>query len=194
LGPVLLVLSYLLWSVPAAYIAGRLVKGIDIRQAGDGNVGAANAYREISPLAGWLVLIADTAKGTLAVLATRIITTQGWALWAGLAVLLGHIMPIYIGFRGGRGEATAAGVLLAVFPLPMLGLAAVATIPFLITRNTMILGAILFAPLFLINWLTHSPPILVVYSIAIPATVGLAHLVTTRQLTPALKRIGRLMR
>jgi acyl phosphate:glycerol-3-phosphate acyltransferase len=194
LGPVLVILSYLLGSIPTAYIAGRVVKGVDIRRVGDGNVGAANTFREISPGAGWLVMIADISKGALAAVATLVLTSQTWALLAGISVLIGHILPIYIGFRGGRGEATAAGVLLVLFPLPMLALTVIASLPFLIVRNTMILGAMLFAPLWLILWLKDYPAPLVVYSILLPVIVGLAHLITTRRLSLEVRRNGRFMR
>jgi glycerol-3-phosphate acyltransferase PlsY len=194
LGPVLVILSYLLGSIPTAYIAGRVVKGIDIRRVGDGNVGAANAFREIGPRAGWLVMTADIAKGALAAVGTLILASQTWAFLAGIAVLVGHILPVYIGFRGGRGEATAAGVLLVLLPLPMLSLMVIASLPFLIFRNTMILGAMLFAPLWLIVLLKDYPATLVVYSILLPVIVALAHLLTTRRLSLEVKRNGRFMR
>ncbi len=185
-----IVVSYLLGSIPSAYIAGRL-KGIDIRKAGDGNVGAANAYREVGPVAGIVVIFADVFKGVAAIALTQTYAPQ-WAVFlAGLAAVAGHIWPVYIGFKGGRGEATAGGVLVTLLPYPELILLALAIIPFIITRNTMLLGGILFAPLWLVALLMGASMVLVTYSIALPCVVGLTHFFTTRHLSSDLKKSGR---
>jgi len=112
----LVLLSYLLGSIPFAYIAGQVFKGIDIRNFGDGNVGTANAYREIGPAAGVAVLIADVSKGAKVGMVAQAFASQLVALLAGFAVVAGHNWPIYIGFRGGRGQAATIGVLCALLP------------------------------------------------------------------------------
>ena len=139
----LVLLSYLLGSIPFAYIAGRVFKGIDIRNFGDGNVGAVNAYRGIGPAAGVAVLIADVSKGAIAVLVAQAFASQLVTLLAGFAVVTGHNWPIYIGFRGGRGQATTIGVLCALLPRAMFILLAVCVVPFLVTRNTKMAGVFL---------------------------------------------------
>src|SRR5208282_4288297 len=99
-------------------------------EAGSGNIGATNVARVAGPLAGILTLLLDAAKGTLAdVLAARLTNESAlWMMLAGLCVLLGHCFPIWLGFRGGKGVATAAGVFLVLCPLAFLS----ATILFLL--------------------------------------------------------------
>lgn len=190
---IIVIASYLIGSIPMAYILGKFFKGIDIRKAGDGNVGAANAYRQIGPAAGIFVMIFDIMKGVVTVLIAQQFTTQTGVYFAGFTVTVGHIWPVFLNFKGGRGEATAGGVLVALIPA-MLILLVIAIMPFAITRNTMILGAILFAPLWLIALVLHSPGSLIAYSIALPCVVGIAHLLTTRHLTPEERRRGKYMR
>ena len=178
----LVLFSYLMGSIPFAYIAGRLLRGIDIRKVGDGNVGAANAYREIGAKAGIAVLVADVGKGAIAASITSILASQPVVLLAGIGAVAGHNWPLYIGFRGGRGESTAIGVLSVLFPQPMLILLAVSAVPFFVTRNTMLVGVILFSPLWLVALLTGASAALVGYSIGLPCLVGLTHFLTTRHL------------
>jgi len=191
---VLVLLTYLLGSIPFAYIAGRVSKGIDIRNLGDGNAGAANAYREIGPATGVAVLIADVSKGAIAVMVAQAFASQLVVLLAGFAVVAGHNWPVYIGFRGGRGQATTIGVLCALLPQAMFILLAVCAVPFSVTRNTKIAGVILFAPLWLVALLTGAPGVLVGYSIGLPCLVGVTHLLTTRHLPDEARRKASYMR
>ena len=191
---VLVLFSYLLGSIPFAYIAGRVFKGIDIRNFGDGNVGAANAYREIGPAAGVAVLIADASKRAVAVMAAQAFASQLVVLLAGFAVVAGHNWPIYIGFRGGRGQATTIGVLCALLPRAMFILLVVCAVPFLVTRNTKIAGVILFAPLWFVALLTGASKVLAAYSVGLPCLVGLTHLLTTRHLPDDVKQKTNYMR
>jgi acyl phosphate:glycerol-3-phosphate acyltransferase len=196
LPALLIVFSYLLGAIPTAYIVGRLVKGIDIRGAGDGNVGAANAFREIGPVAGLSVMLFDICKGVAATLITQAFGYPQIVVFAaGFAVVAGHIWSPFIGFKGGRGEATASGVLVALLPIEMFILLAIALVPFLVThRNTMVLGAILFAPLWLASWIMGASISLICYSIALPILVGLTHFFTTRRLPPEVRQRGKFMR
>jgi glycerol-3-phosphate acyltransferase PlsY len=108
--PVVLILSsYLLGSIPSVYIAGRVLKGIDIRNFGGGNVGALNAGRVLGRTAGVVVSIADVSKGVIAVLVAQAFTSQPVALLTGFAVVVGHNWPIYIRFKGGVGQSTTIG-------------------------------------------------------------------------------------
>ena len=189
----LVLLSYLLGSIPSAYIAGRLLRGIDIRKVGDGNVGAANAYREIGAKAGIAVLVADVGKGAIAASITSILASQPVVLLAGIGAVAGHNWPLYIGFRGGRGESTAIGVLSVLFPQPMLILLAVSAVPFFVTRNTMLVGVILFSPLWLVALLTGASAALVGYSIGLPCLVGVTHFLTTRHLPEEARQTANYM-
>lgn len=110
-------LGYLLGSIPSAYLLVRWKSNLDIRKAGSGNVGTLNSYEVTrSKTVGAVVLILDLLKGVLAVvLATTFVGSGFWiAGLAGLGVTIGHNYPLWLGFRGGRGLAPAAGVMFAI--------------------------------------------------------------------------------
>ena len=110
--------AYLLGSIPSAYIAGRIAKGVDIRTVGSRNVGAWNTIQQVGVGAGIGVLVADTLKGALAVLLATWIGESSWVpLFAAVGVVVGHNWPVFLWFRGGKGVAPALGVSLAMFPL-----------------------------------------------------------------------------
>jgi acyl phosphate:glycerol-3-phosphate acyltransferase len=118
-----LLFSYLLGSIPAAYFAGKWIKGIDLRECGSGNLGFTNAWRNLGALYSIPVLFFDIAKGTMAVcLANFLVPENDWvAISAGLVAILGHNWTIFLGFKGGgKGVATSAGVFLALSPVPFL--------------------------------------------------------------------------
>ena len=120
------VLAYLLGSVPFGIVMARLFGLGDLRTIGSGNIGATNVLRTGNKLAAFLTLILDAGKGAIAVVAARLIIQNDDAVQiAGLAAFLGHLFPIYLKFRGGKGVATFLGTVLALsFPL---GLAACGT-------------------------------------------------------------------
>lgn len=119
------ILGYLLGSVPFGLVWARLFGLGDIRDIGSGNIGATNVLRTGNKLAAFLTLICDVGKGAFAVLMARALLGEDAAQMAGLYAYLGHLFPVYIGFRGGKGVATWLGTMLAVaWPL---GLAAAAT-------------------------------------------------------------------
>ncbi len=123
--------GYLLGSIPTGYVVAR-AKGVDIRSAGSGNIGATNVFRILGTPAGILVLLVDAAKGWIAVLiGMRMIwpwiapdVVTGTAEWlgvaAGVAAVLGHNYTFWLGFKGGKGIATSAGVLAGLVPLALL--------------------------------------------------------------------------
>jgi len=118
----LVLLAYLLGSLSFGLLIARMYGGADLRRRGSGNIGATNVARTLGKTAGILTLLGDGAKGLVAVL-----LAQAWgqasilpAVVACVAVL-GHMFPLYYGFRGGKGMATALGVLLPTLPLPLLG-------------------------------------------------------------------------
>ena len=120
-----LLASYLLGAMPTSYLAARLVKGIDLREHGSRNLGATNLYRVL----GWRfavpVGLIDAAKGLIPVLvfAPRVSSSELFALVCGLTAVLGHVFSVFVGFKGGKGVATAAGVMLGLAPAA-LGVAA----------------------------------------------------------------------
>jgi glycerol-3-phosphate acyltransferase PlsY len=124
-GLVWLVASYLLGAVPTSHLVSRTFAGIDLRQHGSGNLGATNLYRVL----GWRyavpVALFDIAKGAIPVLlfAPQVSASELFAISCGVGAILGHVFSIFVGFKGGKGVATAAGVMLALTPAA-LGVAA----------------------------------------------------------------------
>ncbi|NLX71069.1 MAG: glycerol-3-phosphate 1-O-acyltransferase PlsY [Clostridiales bacterium] len=111
------VLCYLLGSIPPSFLIGKFVKKIDIRQYGSGNVGATNTFRVLGLKAGIAVFLADILKGVIAVLIGRWIAGEAGAYAAGVAVIAGHNWSVFLNFKGGKGIATSFGVILIHFPV-----------------------------------------------------------------------------
>lgn len=177
-----IILGYFLGAIPTAYLAGHLLKGIDIRQMGDENVGAANAYRVLGPKTGIAVGLIDAVKGALAVLIAQATNLPQVAiLITGAAAVIGHNWPVFIGFRGGRGVCTTIGVLLTVITQPVLFVAGPATLTLLIKRKVTLACAMLFIPLPLVGWWLGISPLLISYSIALPGLVGFTHFLRARR-------------
>lgn len=174
-------LAYLLGSVPFAYLAGRMIKGQDIRQEGDRNPGANNAYRIIGPRVGVIVGALDVAKGAVAiVIANAIAGTTEAAMGSGLSVVVGHNWPIFLKFKGGRGAASAVGVFLALVWQVALPLGVVGFIVLKTLKSTTAAVAIIMIPMALLVWLVLDKPTLAIYSVALPVLIGLRHYQTTR--------------
>lgn len=112
----ILIFSYLLGSIPFSLIIGRLRKGIDIRNHGSGNVGATNVLRTVGKKEAALALTADIVKGILPVLLATFILEDFWVGVSAVLVVLGHIFPIFAGFKGGKGVATSLGALIVIVP------------------------------------------------------------------------------
>ena len=117
-----IVAAYLLGSIPFSYIFGKL-QGIDIRQHGSGNVGATNALRVLGTKIGVITLLLDMGKGFVAVQLARILMPdafEGYYVIIALVAITGHIFTLFLGFKGGKGVATSAGVFINLLPLPCL--------------------------------------------------------------------------
>ncbi len=111
-----LVIAYLLGSIPFAYLAGRL-NGVDLRTVGSGNLGATNVFRTLGRTVGVTVMVLDIAKGAFAVLIAQwVVGGPWWPIAAGALAILGHVFPVWTGFRGGKGVAVGAGALLGLVP------------------------------------------------------------------------------
>lgn len=108
------ILAYLLGSVPFGIVITRVLGLGDLRQIGSGNIGATNVLRTGSKLGAFLTLVLDSGKGAIAVLAARFLVGEDAAQLAGFAAFLGHLFPVWLGFRGGKGVATYLGTLLAL--------------------------------------------------------------------------------
>ena len=158
---ILILLGYLLGSVPTGYLLG-MFAGVDVTKSGSGNVGATNVARVLGRWQGGLTLIADAAKGLIpVVLAMQSGASLGTTVLAGTAAFLGHLYPIFLKFRGGKGVATALGVFIALAPLAALILLAVFALTAL-TSRIVSLGSIVTAAIApFILWLFHYPPIVI---------------------------------
>ncbi|MBB2483422.1 glycerol-3-phosphate 1-O-acyltransferase PlsY [Bacillus sp. APMAM] len=113
----ILFLSYLIGSISFALVVGKLFYKTDIRGYGSGNLGATNVYRVLGKKAGLIVAIADLLKGTFACLLPQLFNSTVSPIICGLLAILGHVFPIFAGFKGGKAVATATGVLLFLTPL-----------------------------------------------------------------------------
>ena len=117
-----IILSYLAGSIPTSIIMGKLLKGIDIREHGSGNAGGTNALRILGWKAGITTMILDIFKGFAATFWFSKFAMDGSVpimIIAGIAAILGHTYTIFAGFKGGKGVGTAAGMLIALFPVSL---------------------------------------------------------------------------
>lgn len=117
---IVLILAYLIGSIPSALIVGKLFYGIDIREHGSGNLGATNTFRILGVKPGIIVTAADILKGTLAASLPVLLGASIHPLIAGVCAVIGHMFPIFASFKGGKAVATSGGVLLYVEPLMFL--------------------------------------------------------------------------
>jgi len=204
----LIVGSYLLGSIPFSYLVVRLLKGADIRELGSRNVGATNVARTFGKAPGIVALILDLAKGYAAVALARWIVAQPqwpfaaapgggplqsrefWIALAGLIAVVAHMFPVWLGFHGGKGVATATGVFLALDPLVI----AAALLVFLIvlaTTRFVSLASILSAasvPLFFRFLAVGTPFWRIVISIVISIFVIAKHHSNIARLTQGSER------
>lgn len=148
-----LVAAYLLGSISFGLLAGKLLKGIDIRQFGSGNAGTTNILRTLGTGPAILVLLLDAGKGFTAVLLAQALTGNPPVMMlAGVTAVLGHNWPLFHRFKGGRGIATSIGILLGLAPLVILIATAIGVLIIAITRYVS-LGSIVGAsliPIFMI--------------------------------------------
>ena len=110
-----LILGYLLGSIPSGWIAGRWLKGIDLRELGSGSTGATNVLRQVGKVPALVVFLIDVGKGAAAVLVARGLGLGDWIqVLAGLTALAGHIWPVWLNFKGGKAVATGFGMFLGL--------------------------------------------------------------------------------
>jgi glycerol-3-phosphate acyltransferase PlsY len=181
-----LILAYLLGSIPSAVWLGKVFYGTDVREFGSGNAGATNTFRVLGKKAGLIVLTFDILKGWLAVTMAAIIseapagTSQyvDLQIVLGVAAVVGHIFPVFAGFRGGKGIATLFGVILAAHPIACLLSLGVFLLIFL-AFNYVSLGSICAAlafPIIVITVFAESVvPSMVIFSIMVAILVMITH-------------------
>ena len=161
-----LVCAYLLGSLPTAYVVARLRKGIDIRKVGTRNMGAMNVIYSVGVAYGILVLAVDIAKGVLAVLVARWLGVSfTYQLVAGGVAVIGHIFPVFLAFRGGKGGATTVGVLACLMPKAIPFAAGIFAVAMLITRYPTFSYSLALACAPFVAWLVYHDGKLVLYSV-----------------------------
>ncbi len=141
--------AYVIGSIPTSYIAGKIFKGIDIREHGSGNVGATNAVRVLGVKIGIPVMLVDIFKGAIPVIIARgtlsgVEHASEWLLLVGVATIIGHVFTLFLKFKGGKGVATSAGVFGALTPIA-LGCALVVFIILVAVSKYVSLGSIFAA-------------------------------------------------
>lgn len=153
--------AYLIGSIPFGYLIVRLTRGADIRETGSGGTGATNVSRRAGKTAGILTLLLDAVKGAAAILVARALLNNGpeaneaWLIAAAaLAAIAGHIFPVWLGFRGGKGVATGAGVFLVIAPFALLCAGVVFLAVVLITRYVSLGSIVAVATMPLFGWLS----------------------------------------
>ncbi|HET6418849.1 MAG TPA: glycerol-3-phosphate 1-O-acyltransferase PlsY [Geobacteraceae bacterium] len=119
---IVIVFAYLIGSIPTGLLLAKAFGGVDIRETGSGNIGATNVYRTLGRKVGLLTLIGDCLKGVIPVIAAKYVFNfpDFWIAAVGLAAFLGHVYTVFLGFKGGKGVATALGVFLAASPLSVI--------------------------------------------------------------------------
>ncbi len=196
-----IIVSYFLGSIPTAYIVGRAFKGVDIRQVGSHNMGAMNTFYIVGFWPGMLVLASDVCKGIVSLLFAYLIATYLFVvagnmvvpveMAAGIAVIAGHNFPVFLKFKGGKGGATAIGILAFLLawvnwvdigslklPLPLGDLIYLAAflILALITRWPTASYAISFIAFWLIAWFVYKDTGLFIYAIFVTAVPVLMYI------------------
>jgi glycerol-3-phosphate acyltransferase PlsY len=178
------VLGYLIGSLPAGYIAGRIA-GVDIRTHGSGNIGATNVLRVLGKRFGYPVFLLDFGKGVVAVLASEFIAQRGKqvelaATIAGVLAVIGHSFPVWLKFRGGKGVATSIGVLSALTPIVAVIVCAVWLVTFEVGRYVSLASVIAaialpisIGAMFFLHRL--DTPALLYFSVCLTALVVIRH-------------------
>ena len=194
--------AYLLGSIPTGFLVAK-AKGLDIRTVGSGNIGATNVFRSLGKPAGIFVLLADGLKGWLAVVlfsrwaaalfdpAADAQTREWLAICAGLAAILGHNYTCWLYFKGGKGIATSAGVLLALVPWSLLIILSIWIVLFASTRYVSLasIGAAFALPF--AAWLTGASPTMVLTTAAMGALAIYKHKANIQRLIQGTEhRIG----
>ncbi len=178
----LVVVAYLIGSIPVGILLSKL-KGKDPRQVGSGNIGATNVMRTAGKALGVITLLGDMLKGFLPVMfALHTGFPEYMVVMAGIAAFIGHLFPLFLGFKGGKGVATALGVYLALNPLAVLGCIVVFVAVLLKWRYVSAgsLAGTLFMPVIL--YLLKAPEMYIYVSLVIGGMIVLKHLGNIKRL------------
>ncbi|MEW8972546.1 glycerol-3-phosphate 1-O-acyltransferase PlsY [Mesobacillus jeotgali] len=166
LNAIVIILAYLLGSIPSGLIIGKLFYGKDIREHGSGNLGGTNTFRTLGVKAGLVVSIADVLKGTLAASLPLLLNADDLhMLLVGVFAVIGHMYPIFAGFRGGKAVATSGGVLLAYIPVLFLFMLIVFFISLYITKYVSLSSILTGIAAFIYSLFTQDLPLIIVVAV-----------------------------
>jgi acyl phosphate:glycerol-3-phosphate acyltransferase len=170
-----IVLAYVLGSIPVAWLVVRRWAHLDVRRIGSGNVGATNALRATTPAIGLLVALGDAAKGAIAVwLARRTHASEGAVALAAVAAVVGHVAPIWLKFRGGKGVATASGAFGVLAPVAA-GVAVVVFVATVWATRLVSLGSLAATLALVATAAWHEPVLVTEAAAAVAALIVVRH-------------------
>lgn len=178
---------YLIGSIPFSYLIARQVKGVDLRVAGEGNVGARNVWHVVGKRYGALAALLDFSKGLIAWGVGRGLSLESPVIWAlGYAAVLGHAFPLFLRGRGGKGAATAMGFIFALAPFSLIIAAGVMLLAFLLFRDFhyAVAPGIALVPL-IWRWPLQKPWVDIVLLLGLLLFLGMKRLIDE----PYMKRI-----
>lgn len=162
---IIIVIAYLLGSIPSGLIVGKVYHGVDIREHGSGNLGGTNSFRTLGIKAGLVVTIADILKGTIAALLPIFFGSDMLPIIAGIFAVVGHMYPIFAGFKGGKAVATSGGVLLGSAPLMFIIMVLIFFTCLYITKYVSLASMLAAIVSVLYSFIVWDPPLIIVVSI-----------------------------
>jgi glycerol-3-phosphate acyltransferase PlsY len=172
----LVVFAYLLGSIPTGVVLSRALTGKDPRQQGSGNIGATNVMRTVGKGLGAMTLIGDVFKGLIPVcIALWLVKDQAWVAAVALAAFLGHCFPLYLGFRGGKGVATALGIFLPLVPWAVLADFCVFAAGYAISRMVSIGSLAAAVGISVLIWIIGYPPPYLILGICVAVLIIYRH-------------------
>lgn len=172
----LLPLAYLLGSIPTGLLLAKAFGGVDIRTTGSGNIGATNVYRTLGRKVGVMTLVGDCLKGLVPVLVAKWLgLAVPWIAAIGIAAFIGHVYTVFLGFKGGKGVATALGVFLGTSPLSVLAALSVFALVLWKWRYVSLASMVAAAAMPLIVAALDGNPPMIVMTVVIAALVIYKH-------------------
>jgi glycerol-3-phosphate acyltransferase PlsY len=179
-----IVLAYLLGSIPFGYLLMLVFRQEDVRATGSGNIGATNVARTGGTGLGIATLLLDLGKAAAAVLIARHFFSYDVAAAAAIAAIIGHCFPIWLGFRGGKGVASALGVFLALCPYAALSVLGVFILVFVLTRYVSLASIVasLTFPFFAFYFVPNRSPVVIACFLFVPALIIVKHHQNIRRL------------
>jgi glycerol-3-phosphate acyltransferase PlsY len=172
-----LIICYILGSIPFGYIVGELIKKIDIREYGSGNIGASNAFRILGPYWAILVLLGDFSKGFFSIYLSNFINNGDLIILiiAGLAVICGHDWSIFLKFKGGKGIASTFGVIFAINPIISISGGIIWGLTIILKRYSSLSSILSLISMTLLMILLHQPKEYIILSLILLFLAILRH-------------------